>query len=58
MACVKLKNINKIYPNGNQAVYDFNLDIEDKEFILKNKINEDVFICFYLKNKLNIILKI
>lgn len=33
MATLSLKNINKIYPNGTQAVFDFNLDIEDKEFI-------------------------
>ena len=29
-----LKNINKIYPNGVQAVYDFNLEIKDKEFVV------------------------
>ncbi len=34
MATLKLKDINKIYPNGVQAVFDFNLDIEDKEFIV------------------------
>ena len=34
MANVKLVNINKIYPNGVQAVYDFNLEINDKEFIV------------------------
>lgn len=34
MATLKLKNINKVYPNGYQAVYDFNLDIKDKEFIV------------------------
>ncbi|HKL95323.1 MAG TPA: sn-glycerol-3-phosphate ABC transporter ATP-binding protein UgpC [Haploplasma sp.] len=34
MATLKLKDINKIYPNGYQAVYDFNLDIEDKDFIV------------------------
>ncbi len=33
MATVKLVNLNKIYPNGVQAVYDFNLEIHDKEFI-------------------------
>ena len=32
--CISLKNINKIYPNHVQAVYDFNLDIKDKEFIV------------------------
>ena len=34
MAKVKLVNINKIYPNGVQAVHDFNLEINDKEFIV------------------------
>lgn len=34
MANVKLVNINKIYPNNIQAVFDFNLEIQDKEFIV------------------------
>ena len=34
MASVSLKNIQKVYPNGFEAVKDFNLDIEDKEFII------------------------
>ncbi|MDE6661189.1 MAG: sn-glycerol-3-phosphate ABC transporter ATP-binding protein UgpC [Anaeroplasmataceae bacterium] len=34
MATLNLNNINKIYPNGVQAVFDFNLDIADKEFIV------------------------
>jgi multiple sugar transport system ATP-binding protein len=34
MATLKLKDINKIYPNGVQAVFDFNLEIRDKEFIV------------------------
>ena len=34
MATVTLKEIGKIYPGGVQAVTDFNLDIEDKEFIV------------------------
>ncbi|MDX9691620.1 MAG: sn-glycerol-3-phosphate ABC transporter ATP-binding protein UgpC [Acholeplasmataceae bacterium] len=34
MATLKLKDINKIYPNGVQAVFDFNLEIKDKEFIV------------------------
>ncbi|MCL2864701.1 MAG: sn-glycerol-3-phosphate ABC transporter ATP-binding protein UgpC [Lachnospiraceae bacterium] len=34
MASLSLKDIQKIYPNGFQAVKDFNLDIEDKEFII------------------------
>ena len=31
---VTLKNINKVYPNGVQAVFDFNLDIEAHDFIV------------------------
>jgi multiple sugar transport system ATP-binding protein len=34
MANLSLKNINKIYDNNVQAVFDFNLEIEDKEFIV------------------------
>lgn len=34
MATLKLKDINKIYDNNVQAVFDFNLDIKDKEFIV------------------------
>lgn len=34
MATLKLRNIDKIYDNQVQAVFDFNLDIEDKEFIV------------------------
>ncbi|MBR6282337.1 MAG: ATP-binding cassette domain-containing protein, partial [Lachnospiraceae bacterium] len=34
MANISLKNICKVYPNGFEAVKDFNLDIEDKEFII------------------------
>ncbi len=33
-AFVSLKDINKIYPNGVQAVYDFNMDISEKDFIV------------------------
>ena len=33
MATLDLININKVYPNGVQAVFDFNLHIDDKEFI-------------------------
>ena len=33
MAYLSLKGINKIYPNGFHAVHDFNLDIEQGEFI-------------------------
>ena len=31
---VSLKNINKVYPNGVQAVFDFNLDIEAHDFVV------------------------
>ena len=34
MASLSLQHINKTYPNGFEAVKDFNLDIEDKEFII------------------------
>ncbi|MCQ2548985.1 MAG: sn-glycerol-3-phosphate ABC transporter ATP-binding protein UgpC [Lachnospiraceae bacterium] len=34
MASISLKNVYKVYPNGFEAVKDFNLDIEDKEFII------------------------
>ena len=31
---ISLQHINKIYPNAVQAVFDFNLDIKEKEFIV------------------------
>ncbi|MBR6391111.1 MAG: ATP-binding cassette domain-containing protein, partial [Lachnospiraceae bacterium] len=34
MASLTLTNICKVYPNGFEAVKDFNLQIEDKEFII------------------------
>lgn len=34
MANISLKHICKVYPNGFEAVKDFNLEIEDKEFII------------------------
>ena len=34
MASLSLKNIRKVYPNGFEAVKDFNLEIADKEFII------------------------
>ena len=34
MASLTLKNINKIYDNNVQAVFDFNLDVKDGEFIV------------------------
>ena len=32
--CISFRHINKIYPNHTQAVFDFNLDIKEKEFIV------------------------
>ncbi|MFV0465347.1 MAG: ABC transporter ATP-binding protein [Lachnospiraceae bacterium] len=34
MASLSLKNICKVYPNGFEAVKDFNLEVDDKEFII------------------------
>jgi len=34
MAGLSLKNVCKVYPNGFEAVKDFNLDIADQEFII------------------------
>ena len=34
MAGLSLKNICKVYSNGYEAVKDFNLEIEDREFII------------------------
>ena len=34
MASLSLQHINKTYPNGFEAVKDFNLEIADKEFII------------------------
>ena len=34
MSSLSLNNIQKVYPNGFVAVKDFNLEIEDKEFII------------------------
>ena len=34
MAGLSLKHIYKVYPNGTKAVNDFNMEIEDKEFIV------------------------
>lgn len=31
---ISLRHVNKVYPNLVQAVYDFNLDIKEKEFIV------------------------
>jgi multiple sugar transport system ATP-binding protein len=34
MASLKLEHIYKVYPNGVKAVNDFNIDIEDNEFVV------------------------
>ncbi len=34
MASLSLKNVCKVYPNGFEAVKDFNLEIQDQEFII------------------------
>ena len=34
MASLTLENVCKVYPNGFEAVKNFNLDIQDKEFII------------------------
>ena len=34
MSTIRLRNVNKVYPNGFHAVHDFNLTIEDGEFIV------------------------
>ena len=34
MASLSLKNVNKIYDNNVQAVFDFNIDVADGEFIV------------------------
>ena len=34
MASLSLQNVSKIYENGYEAVKDFNLEIEDKDFII------------------------
>ena len=34
MSRVQFRNVNKVYENNVQAVFDFNLDVNDKEFIV------------------------
>ena len=34
MATLRFENLNKIYDNNVQAVFDFNLEVKDKEFIV------------------------
>ena len=33
-ACIILKDVNKVYPNHVHAVYDFNIEIKDNEFVV------------------------
>ena len=35
MSRLLLKNVNKIYPGGQQAIKDFNLEIKEKELSTK-----------------------
>ena len=51
MATLSLKNIDKIYDNNVQAVFDFNLDIADKDvykrqFLLNLKCSSST--CFFV----------
>ena len=46
MASLSLKNISKVYPNGFVAVKDFNLEIQDKEFIITHGSKECLQIGF------------
>ena len=34
MAKLSFRNVNKIYPNNVQAVFDFNLEVDDKDFVV------------------------
>lgn len=34
MGKIQFKNVNKIYPNGFHAIHDFNLTIDEGEFIV------------------------
>lgn len=34
MSKVVFENVNKVYPDGTQAVFDLNLEIEDEEFVI------------------------
>ena len=34
MGKIQFQNVNKVYPNGIHAIHDFNLDVDDGEFIV------------------------
>ena len=34
MGKIQFQNVNKVYPNGFHAIHDFNLDVDDGEFIV------------------------
>ena len=46
MASLKLKHIYKVYEGGVKAVNDFNMDIEDKEFIVPPMEQQEQFAVF------------
>ena len=50
MATLELININKVYPNGVQAVFDFNLKVADKEFIVEEISSGEFYIDGELMN--------
>ena len=53
MSGLLLKGINKVYPSGVQAVFNFCLDIRDKEFIVyplyQFVFTEAIFSSVYVK---------
>ena len=50
MASLSLKNVCKVYPNGFEAVKDFNLEVEDKEFIIfvGDVYKRQIYSCIYI----------
>ena len=56
MASLSLKNVCKVYPNGFEAVKDFNLEVEDQEFIIfvgPSGCGKTTVVCGLLKCLLN-----
>ena len=43
-AYVSLRHIDKVYDNGVQAVFDFNLDIAKHEFIVSDRLDLEIII--------------